>query len=100
VQEHSRDMSIRLALGGTPLAVGWHVLRHGMAVVVAGVATGLVFAALGLRYLASLLFGVSASDPLAFATVGTALLGIAFVACAWPSRRAVRLDPATVLRSD
>ena len=100
VHEHAREMSIRLALGGTPAAVARHVLGHGVAVVVAGVAAGLALAALATRFAATLLFGVSAADPATFAAVSGLLILSALLACAWPTRRAVLVDPAEVLRSE
>jgi predicted permease len=100
VEAHARDMSIRLALGGTPGAVARHVLRHGMAVVVTGVAAGVAIAAALTQFVASLLFGVSAVDPIAFVGVPGLLIVVAFLACARPSHRAVSMDPAMVLRSE
>ena len=71
-----------------------------MRVVVGGVAIGLV-AAIGVaRLMASLLFGVSAADPLTFAGVTVMLLSTALAACAVPARRAVLVQPANALRND
>lgn len=100
VQEHARDLSIRLALGGTPGAVVRHVLRHGMTVVLTGVVVGVAITAACTRFVGNLLFGVSAVDPATFAGASGLLIAVAFLACAWPSQRVVRLDPATVLRSE
>jgi ABC-type antimicrobial peptide transport system permease subunit len=64
------------------------------------VAIGLV-AALGLtRFLSSMLFGVSATDPATFAGVSLLLLGAALVACYVPARRAMRIDPVRILQSE
>ncbi len=100
VQQHLKDISIRMALGGSSADVLGLVIGHGMRAVVAGVVIG-VLVALGLtRWMSSLLFGVSAADSLTFATVSGALVVVALAACFVPARRAVGIQPATVLRND
>ncbi len=100
VQQHARDMSIRLALGGSPSLVGRIVIGQGMTVVVGGVLAGVALA-LGLtRLMSSLLFGISATDPWAFGAVAATLLLMALGACALPTVRAMRVDPAIVLRGE
>lgn len=100
VQQHARDIGIRLALGGTRLAVGRLTMIRGMSVVAAGVGVGLALALLLTRLMATLLFGTDPLDPWTFVGVAGALLGIALFACAVPTVRALRFDPATVLRSE
>jgi putative ABC transport system permease protein len=76
------------------------VVGQGMRVVIVGVVCGLL-AALGVtRLLSSLLFRVSAGDALTFASVTGALVIVALVACFVPARRAIGVQPATVLRSE
>jgi predicted permease len=100
VQQHLKDISIRMALGGNSASVLRLVVGQGMRVVVIGVVLGVV-AALGLaRLVSSLLFGVSAADALTFVAVSGALVGVALVACLVPARRAVAIQPATILRGE
>jgi ABC-type antimicrobial peptide transport system permease subunit len=100
VQQHRKDISIRMALGGSSAEVLRLVMGHGMRVVITGVVVG-VLAALGLaRLMSNLLFGVSAADARTFATVSGALVMVALAACFVPARRAVGVQPATVLRND
>ena len=74
------------------------VLGAGIKMAAIGLIIGLV-AALGLtRLMASLLFGVSPTDPLTFAAVAILLMGVALAACYIPARRAMRLDPIVALR--
>ena len=100
VQQHRREIGIRMALGGSSADVLRFVLGYGMRVVIAGVAIG-VLAALGVtRWMSSLLFGVNAADAVTFVTVAGALVGVALVSCFVPARRAVGIQPAAVLRNE
>jgi putative ABC transport system permease protein len=100
VQQHTRDISIRLALGGSPGDVLRLVLGQGMRVVATGVVVGLATAFAGTRLMSTVLFGVGATDRATFGAVGAFLLTAALLACAVPARRATRLQPAAVLRSE
>jgi predicted permease len=100
VQQHLKDISIRLALGGSPADVLRVVVGHGMKVVLGGVIVGLVTAGFLTRLMSSLLFGVDATDGLIFTVVTALLLGVALVACLVPARRAMGLQPAVVLRNE
>jgi len=100
VQQHLRDIGIRLALGGRPGDVLRLVLQQGMTVVTSGIVVGLVSAFLVTRLMSSLLFGVAAADPVTFAGAVAFLLGVALLACFLPARRAMGLEPAAVLRND
>jgi putative ABC transport system permease protein len=100
VQQQAKDISIRLALGGTPRDVVRLVVGQGMTVVAAGVALGLGAAFFLARWMSSLLFGVGASDPVTFAAAALFLAGVALVACLVPAWRATRFEPAAVLRNE
>jgi predicted permease len=100
VQDHVKDISIRMALGGRSADVLRLVMADGMRVVSIGVFLG-VLAGLGLtRLMSSLLFGVSAADARTFVLVSGALVIVALAACFVPARRAVAIPPATVLRNE
>jgi len=100
VQQHLKEISIRMALGGSQGDVAKMVIGQGMTVVVVGTAVGIALAFATTRLMSSLLFNVGASDPIAYATAGAFLLAIAALACAVPAFRAMRLQPATVLRNE
>lgn len=100
VSQRSREMGLRLALGASPLEVISVVMGRGIAMTIVGMVVGLVGAAVAGRYLASFLFGVRPFDPLTLATVCLVLGAVALVACYLPARRASRMDPSMVLRSE
>jgi putative ABC transport system permease protein len=100
VQQHAKDISIRLALGGTQSGVLRLIVGQGMTVVAGGVAIGLVAAFLLVRLLSTLLFGIGARDAWTFAAVTSLLLGVALAACCIPAGRAVATEPAAVLRNE
>jgi predicted permease len=96
--QRTREIGIRMALGGTTRDVMRLVLRQGARMVFAGLLVGLL-AAWGLtRVMGRLLFGVSPSDPLTYATVALLLTAVALLACWIPARRATRVDPGIALR--
>lgn len=100
VQQHVKDIGIRMAVGGTSGDVLRLVVVQGMKVVAGGVAAGLLIAAAMTRLTASLLFGVDAGDKFTFAAVGILMLAVALAACLVPARRAVGVEPAVVLRNE
>ena len=100
VQQHSKDISIRLALGGRPADVLRLIVGQGMRVVASGVLVGWLTALALTRLMSSLLFGVGAADAFTFVAVGLLLLAVAFAACCVPARRAVGMQPAVVLRNE
>ena len=96
--QRTREIGIRMALGAQPGAVLWLVIGQGLKLVVGGVAIGLIGSMAMTRMMASLLFGVSASDPMTFAGVALSLMIVALVACFIPARRAAKTDPMIALR--
>lgn len=100
VARRCREMGIRMALGADRASVRTMVLRRGLGLAAAGVALGALGAlALG-RLLDSFLFGVTATDPLTFASVATFLMAVALLACYLPARRATRVDPTVAMRAE
>jgi putative ABC transport system permease protein len=100
VQQHTKDISIRLALGGTSSDVLHLIVGQGMKVVSSGVVVGLLVAFVLTRLMSSLLFGVGAADTFTFAAVALLMLAVALVACIVPATRAIGVQPATVLRTE
>jgi putative ABC transport system permease protein len=98
VSQRTQEIGVRISLGARPLDILAVVVGRGLALAVAGVAIGLIAAVALMRLLESLLFGVSARDPLTFVSVAVILLLVASVACFIPARRAMRIDPITALR--
>jgi putative ABC transport system permease protein len=100
VSQRTREIAIRIALGASVSNVLKLVVGQGLALVGAGVAIGLVGAGALTRVLASLLFGVSPTDPVVFIAAAALLIAIALLACYLPARRATPIDPVVVLRCE
>jgi predicted permease len=98
VNERTREMGIRLALGaGTPRVVR-SLMMPGLMMTGAGLAVGITAALVSARLLRSFVWGVSTADPLTFVSVAVLVLAIAAIASIVPARRILRLDPAATLR--
>jgi predicted permease len=95
---HRRDWAIRVALGLPGSRVMAHVVGHGALLVAAGIGLGMLGAALLTRLLSSFLYGVSAIDPIAFATAGAGLFSVGLLAALVPAWRAGMTDPVIALR--
>jgi putative ABC transport system permease protein len=100
VAQRAPELGVRMALGAGGRDVLRLVLGQGMRLALLGVGIGLVSALVVTRLLRSMLFQVSAADPVTYAGISLLLLGVTLVACWLPARRAMRVDPAVVLRSD
>lgn len=98
VAARAREIGIRMALGATWRNVMHMVMSRGMALTSAGVSIGAMLAWLVTRGMETLLYGVSAADPLTFVLVVALLAAVSAVACAIPAARAARVDPMLVLR--
>jgi predicted permease len=94
----TREIGVRTALGAQRKNVLLLFLRRGLTLVLLGSAAGVGAAALATRLLASMLYGVSALDPVTFVAVPVLLAGVGLVACFLPASRAMRVDPAVALR--
>ena len=98
VSQRTQEIGIRMALGARALDVLKLVLRNGMFLAVIGAIVGLAGAFAITRFMSSLLFGVSPTDIVTFASVTAGLLLIALLACYLPARRATKVDPLVALR--
>ena len=98
VNQQTREIGIRMAMGAPTASVLSLVVRQGMRLALVGLAMGLVIALAGMRVLSSLLFGVSAHDPVMFAGVSLILATAAILACYVPARRAAKINPISALR--
>jgi predicted permease len=97
VTQRTKEIGIRIALGGSARAIFELVLREGLVLIVSGFVLGAAGAIALRKSLETQLFGVSATDPLVLGAVTALLAAVAIVACALPARRATRIDPIIAL---
>lgn len=100
VNQGTRELGIRIALGASQRNILGLVVRQGMVLAISGVTIGLAAAFLVTRLMRSLLFGVEATDPITFVGISLLLAAIALLACYIPAQRAARIDPLISLRSE
>jgi putative ABC transport system permease protein len=98
VATRRREIGIRIAIGAEARDIVRMMLGEGLMLSAAGLAVGLAGALLLSRFLSSLVFGISATDPVTFTGVSALLTGVAWAACYLPARRAARLDPVSALK--
>jgi putative ABC transport system permease protein len=98
VNQRTREIGLRMALGAQPRGVEKLVVTEGMKVALIGVGLGLLGALAAGRALSSIVYGVPVRDPATFAGVAVALAMVALAACFIPARRAARVDPVVALR--
>jgi predicted permease len=100
VVQHTQEIGVRLALGAQQRSIFALVMRKGLTLASAGVAVGLFGAFAMTRLMSSLLYEVSAADPVTFVAVAALLSAVAMLACYVPARRAMRVDPIVALRRE
>jgi putative ABC transport system permease protein len=98
VTQRTSEIGIRMALGAQAPQVLKLVLRQGMLLAGVGVLVGVAIALPITRFASSLLYGVSAWDPVTYISITLLLMAVAFLACYVPARRATRIDPLVALR--
>ena len=98
VSQRTHEIGIRTALGASPPQVMTMVIGQGLKLALIGVVIGVLGALGATRSLATLLYGVTPSDPLTFIMVPIVFVAVAAVACSIPARRAMRVDPIVALR--
>jgi putative ABC transport system permease protein len=100
VGQRTQEVGVRLTFGATPNAIVYMLVRQATTITLFGIGVGLLFAWLMTRFMSGLLYGVSSTDPVTFLTAPLLVITVATVACYFPARRAVRVDPLVALRSD
>jgi putative ABC transport system permease protein len=100
VSQRTVEIGIRMAMGAQNREVLLLVLRQGVVMIIVGLVLGMGGAIALTRLVESLLYGVTTTDPLSFAAALLVLTVVGLLACYFPARRALRIDPVIALRSD
>jgi predicted permease len=100
VAQRRKELGIRIALGASPFAILRQVVGSGMILALIGLAIGSGVAIFLTRFMKSLLFGITATDPMTFVGITVLLAFVALVACYLPARVATQTDPLSVLRAE
>ncbi|MEO5958721.1 MAG: FtsX-like permease family protein, partial [Opitutaceae bacterium] len=100
VLRRTGEIGLRMALGALPAQVLKMVLRESLGLVGLGIVVGFAAAAAGSRFVASILFGLSPTDPATYGTVALLLVAVATIAAVLPARRAAKIDPMIALRAE
>jgi putative ABC transport system permease protein len=100
VTQQSREIAIRVALGAENGAIFRLVVGDGLKLALVGVVAGIAAALVVTRFMRTLIYGVSTTDPLTFALVALTLTAVAVAACVIPARRAMQVDPNSALRAE
>jgi putative ABC transport system permease protein len=98
VNQRTREMGIRMALGARPLDLLKLILGHGMKLMLAGVSIGLIVSLVLTRLMKSLLYSISATDPTTYIVISILLTAVALLACYIPARKLIKIEAATALR--
>ncbi|MGB2593162.1 MAG: FtsX-like permease family protein, partial [Candidatus Acidiferrum sp.] len=98
ISQRTREFGVRIALGAQPGRVLSMAISEGMKLALLGILIGLVCGFVMTRLMSSLLFGVTARDPITFVAVGVLVVLVSLTACYIPARRAMRVDPIVALR--
>ena len=100
VAQQTHEIGVRIALGASPMEIIRMVIKRGAWLLLIGIAVGLAGSLATSRILARQVWNVSPFDPITFAAVSLILLIAGLQACAWPARRASRIDPISALREE
>lgn len=100
VAQRTREVGIRVALGAQTVEVLRLIIAQGARLALAGIAAGVVAALALTRFLASMLFGISTTDPITFLAIALLIVAVAVLASYVPARRAARVDPMVALRAE